>query len=99
MKSESRQRSAVLLLAAVATAVLLSLVWRIPYIYTLIGISGWVFVGHLVTADDDVPGGWSNSEGALSFPWAALLIKAAVLGSLCALAALSSSIRGFGGLS
>ena len=25
--------------------------------------SGWAALGHLVTLDDDAPGGWSNSEG------------------------------------
>jgi hypothetical protein len=26
----------------------------------LVFVSGWVFLGHLVTLDDDAPSGWSN---------------------------------------
>jgi len=97
MKPKVTKRYAILLVVVIATALLLSLVWHIPYIYTLIGFSVWVFVGHLVTADDDAPGGWSNPDGSLPFPWVKLLIKALVLGALCALAALSPVIRGLGG--
>jgi hypothetical protein len=25
-------------------------------------LSGWAVIGHLVTLDDDMPGGWSNPE-------------------------------------
>jgi hypothetical protein len=27
-------------------------------------LSTWIFVGHLVTLDDDWPGGWSNTDGS-----------------------------------
>ncbi len=27
-------------------------------------ISGWTFLGHFVTLDDDLPGEWSNPEGS-----------------------------------
>lgn len=27
-------------------------------------LAGWAFVGHLITIDDDFPGGWSNPEGS-----------------------------------
>jgi hypothetical protein len=27
-------------------------------------ISGWSFLGHFVTLDDDMPGEWSNPEGS-----------------------------------
>lgn len=30
---------------------------------------GWPLVGTLVTADDDLPGGWSNPEGTERPPW------------------------------
>lgn len=97
MKLEVAKHYAILLVAVIAAALLLSLVWHVPYIFTLIGFSVWIFIGHLVTADDDAPGGWSNPDGSLSFPWAELLIKALVLGALCALAAFSPTIRGLGG--
>jgi len=97
MKPEVTKRYAILLVVVIAAALLLSFVWHVPYVYTLIGFSVWAFVGHLVTADDDARGGWGNPDGSLPFPWVELLIKALVLGTLCVLAALSPAIRGFGG--
>jgi hypothetical protein len=97
MKPELAKRVAKLLAIVIATAVLLSLVWGVPYIFTIIGFSAWAFVGHLITADDDAPGGWSNPDGSLPFPWAELAIKGAVLGALCTLAVLVPAVRVFGG--
>ncbi len=99
MKPEVTKRYVILLAIVIAVALLLSLAWHVPYVYTLIGFSVWAFVGHLVTADDDAPGGWSNPDGSLPFPWVELLIKALVLGTLCALAALSPAVRSLGGVS
>ena len=33
-----------------------------PYIVTLWILLGWASLGHLVTLDDDMPGGWTNQE-------------------------------------
>ena len=82
-----------------ATAILLSAVWDVPYIYTIIGFAVWAFVGHVITADDDAPGGWSNPGGSLPFPWAEIAIKGAVLIALCAVAVLVPAVRSFGGAS
>ena len=30
----------------------------------LVFLSGWAFLGHLITIDDELPGGWSNPEGS-----------------------------------
>lgn len=30
-------------------------------------LSGWAVIGHLVTLDDDMPGGWSNPERSRAF--------------------------------
>jgi hypothetical protein len=97
MKSELARHYAMLFAAIIATALLLSLVWRVPYVFTLIGFSAWAFFGHLITADDDLAGGWSNPDGLLPFPWIELLIKAIVLCALCALVILYPTIRGVGG--
>jgi hypothetical protein len=79
------------------TAILLSLIWHIPYLYTLIGAAIWAFIGHIITADDDAPGGWSNPDGSLPFPWRELAVKAAFLAGLIALAVLFPSLRAAGG--
>ena len=63
------KKSFIILLSIFIVVAVLSLLFHIPYMYTLIGFSAWVFVGHLVTADDDLPGGWSNPDGKLRFPW------------------------------
>ena len=99
MKAEIAKRIAISLAIVVAIAWLLSLVWHVPYIFTLIALSAWTFFGHLVTADDDARGGWSNPDGSLPFPWAELAIKALVFGALCALAVVFPAIRGLGGSS
>ena len=80
----------------VGAAIGVSAFWRVAYIYTLIGFSGLVFIGHLVTVDDDFPGGWSNPYGSRAFPWKELLIKAGVLIFLCLLAAFFPGLRRFG---
>src|SRR5262245_5977116 len=50
-------------LAAVGTIVLaLSLLARVPYIWSICGLSAWAAFGHLITIDDEAPGGWSNPE-------------------------------------
>lgn len=72
--------------ASVALAVLLSFAFGVPYIFSLIGISSLVLIGHLVTLDDDMRGGWSNPDGDLPFPWGEILVKGAVLLGLIALA-------------
>ena len=30
---------------------------------------GWPLLGTLVTAEDDMPGGWSNPDGTIPPPW------------------------------
>src|SRR5579863_3393173 len=35
----------------------------------LIAFLGWPIVGTLVTADDDLPGGWSNPDGTIPPSW------------------------------
>lgn len=97
MKSEATKHYAKLLAIVASTAFLLSLFWHVPYIFTVIGFSAWAFIGHIITADDDDPGGWSNPDGSLPFPWAELAVKGAVLAGLCAIAAFIPAARSLGG--
>lgn len=60
-------------------SVILSLIWRVAYLYTAIGVAVWSLGGHLITIDDDLPGEGSNPDGSIPFPSAELAIKAAVL--------------------
>ena len=94
----NRRRNISLAVVGVAIAAfLLSLIWHVPYLYTLIGAAAWAFVGHIVTADDDAPGGWSNPDGAVPFPWHELAAKAALLALLVAIAVIFPSLRTLGG--
>jgi hypothetical protein len=79
-----------------STAVILSLIWKVPYLYTAIGFAAWAFAGHLITIDDDLPSGWSNPDGSIPFPWAELAIKAAVLLGLIGLVFLLPAFRTLG---
>jgi hypothetical protein len=81
----------------IATAILLSWFWRVPYLFTLIGAAAWAFFGHIITLDEDLPGGWGNLDGSLPFPWRELAAKALVLGALVAIALLFPSLRAAGG--
>lgn len=73
------KRYSMMLALVCSTAVILSLIWKVPYLYTMIGFAFWAFAGHLITMDDDLPNGWSNPDGSMPFPWAELAIKAAAL--------------------
>jgi len=97
MSSETAKHLIRLVALVGLTAIVLSLAWHVPYIVTVIGFSAWAFIGHLITADDDAPRGWSNPAGALPFPWVELVVKALVLVVLCALAVCFPAIRSVGG--
>ena len=86
MAKEDWKRSGVVLCVAVVAAIAFSLIFHIPYVFTALGFSGWAFFGHLVTADDDAPGGWSNPDGRLPFPWVEPSLKGLVFVALCVVA-------------
>lgn len=96
MKSRRMKRIAFPAIVVIITAIGLSAFWHVPYIFTLIGFSGWAFLGHLITADDDLPGGWSNPEGNIAFPWGALSLKGLVFLGLCIIAGCFPVMRGLG---
>lgn len=54
--------------------------------FPLVFVAGWIFLGHLMTLDDDAPGEWSNPEFRRSI-WRKsileLLVKGAVFGLVC----------------
>ena len=89
------KRIALLFLGTSIAAIGLSALWHVSYIFTFLGVAALVLVGHVVTIDDDLPGGWSNPDGSQPFPWGELLVKAAVV-VLLALLALVPGIRALG---
>ena len=89
------RRIAILLLTSTIAAIGLSALRGVPYIFTFVGVAALVLAGHIATIDDDMPGGWSNPDGSQPFPWAELLVKAAVVAVL-ALLALVPGVRTLG---
>lgn len=50
-----------------------------------VALSGWAFIGHLVTIDDDAPGEWSNPEGSKKlwhYSLGELALKTIIFGAL-----------------
>ena len=88
-----------LFLIVLVTAIGLSLAFQVPYLYTIIGLAIWTFVGHLVTLDDDAEGGWSNPDSSRRF-WQRslfeLIVKLLVLVALLAAAARFPTLSTFG---
>ena len=96
MSASEVKRYGIVLAMVCSTAIVLSLIWKVPYLYTVIGFAAWAFVGHVVTIDDDLLGGWSNPDGTIPFPWAELAIKAAVLLGLLGLVFFIPALQMFG---
>ncbi len=51
-------------------------------------MAAWAFIGHLVTLDDDSPGGWSNPDGSKAMMRASLRdlsLKALVFAAVASL--------------
>jgi hypothetical protein len=97
MDSDYARRAGVAALTLAACAVALSLLWRVPYIYTVIGAVAWSFVGFIVTVDDDLSGGWSPNPGGRRAVAAQLASIAALLAGLIALAVFFPAGRAAGG--
>lgn len=96
MSVSELKRCGIMLAMVCSTAAILSLIWKVPYLYTALGFAVWAFAGHLITIDDDVPNGWSNPDGSIPFPWAQLAIKGAVLLALLGLVFLIPALRTLG---
>jgi hypothetical protein len=61
-----------LLYPALASAVTLILHFAVGLRFGISAFAafvGWPLIGTLVTADDDLPGGWSNPDGTVKPPW------------------------------
>lgn len=89
------RKAAVICVIVVAVGQSLHALLSVPYAYTALALSAWVFFGHLITADDDAPGGWSNPDGSATFPWVSLAAKGGVFLGLCLLVALVPAVRGW----
>jgi hypothetical protein len=95
---ERRRKPYVILLVVVAVCgVLLSAIWRVPYLDTLMSFAAVTLVVDLITADEDLPGGLRNPDGKGPLPWRGVAIKAAVLAGLVGCAIVFPTLRTLGG--
>ena len=66
-------------LTALVIAVPLSLFSSYGYTKALFAVlcvwTGWLFIGHLITFDDNLPGGWDNPDGDETIGCGAFLVK------------------------
>jgi hypothetical protein len=87
----------ILTMVVVTAAVLLSLAFSVPYVFTVTGFAGLALVGHVVTIDEDLRGSWGDTEEKRPFPWVELLSKAVVFFGLCWAIAAFPALKAFGG--
>lgn len=63
MVNEMARRVGLSAAISAACAIAASLLWHVPYIFTIIALLGVGLVGSAVTLDDDLPDGWSPHPG------------------------------------
>ena len=51
----------------------------VPLGFPALVLTGWALFGHLITLDDDAPGGWSNPERSRRFWMRSLLTVAGLM--------------------
>jgi hypothetical protein len=56
----------------------LSVLYGVPYIFTVAGFASLPFIGHLAVFDEELPGGWSNLDGSNPVPWSRLAAKGGI---------------------
>jgi hypothetical protein len=86
------------LVTAISTgsAIALSSLWNIPYIYTLIGCAAWILLNEVVVDEDElITGGVIDMEGC-AFSLRPLMFKAMLLCALCFLALQFPALRNWG---
>jgi hypothetical protein len=96
MKEGRTKPYLILSVAVLVSALLMSAIWHVPYIDTLTVFAGLAFVGHLITVDEDMPGGWNNPDGKRPLRWRGLAVKGALLVLLAACEIALPSLRGYG---
>ena len=78
-------------------AIAASLLWHVPYVFTIIALLGVGLVGSLVTLDDDLPGGWSPHPGGRRAVVTLFAVLVCVFTAAVAVAVFFPSLRAFGG--
>ena len=60
------KRLAIIFALALICCLVASAIWSVPYVVTVAWLLVFACVGHFVTLDDDLSGGWSNPDGEKS---------------------------------
>ena len=98
MDTSRVQATAVSIGVTATIAVSASLLWHVPYIYSVLGLAILGLVGYVVTLDEDLPGGLAPITGGVRSVWLRLLVIAALISCLVALAVVFPSVRTAGGV-
>ena len=80
-----------------ALAVACSLLWHIPYIYTVIALLAISVFGFIVTIDEDLPKGWFPDPSGPRAVFARLIFAVGTLAVLVLVAVVFPAIRAAGG--
>jgi hypothetical protein len=96
---DSSQARAIAISVGITAAIALgfSLLWHVPYIYSLIGLVALSLIGYVVTVDEDLLGGWAPIPGGVRTVLLRVLAMCSVLACLIALAVMVPGIRMAGG--
>ena len=97
MVSDLARRAALSAATFAACAIAASLLWQVPYIYTVIALLGVGLVGFVVTLDDDLPGGWSPHPAGRRDVFGQLALVVCVFAVAIAVAVFFPAIRALGG--
>jgi hypothetical protein len=97
MVSERMRAVSLSVVITAAAAIACSLLWHIPYVYTVIGLLALSVVGFIVTIDEDLPGGWSPDPLGPKAVYGRLLLAVGTLAALVLVAVLFPAIRAAGG--
>ncbi|HVO25072.1 MAG TPA: hypothetical protein VMW56_15745 [Candidatus Margulisiibacteriota bacterium] len=90
----------ILFFLSITIVAALSVFAHVPYIWSACGLAAWAAFGHLITLDDDEPGGWSNPEESKDLWRSSLLelaVKFVVLLALVSIALAFPDLRKYGG--
>jgi hypothetical protein len=97
MVSERLRAIGLSVVVTAAVAIACSLLWHIPYIYTVIALLALSVIGFIVTIDEDLPKGWSPDPSGPKAVFGRLIVAVGTLAALVLIAVMFPAIRAAGG--
>lgn len=97
MATKIARRAGLSVATFAACSIAASLLWRVPYIFTVIALLGIGLVGFVVTLDDELKDGWSPHPGGRRAVLTQLAILIGLFAAAVALAVFFPTLRTLGG--